>query len=132
MGTYYCVKRPGECDGKCDICPVGPIKPRSAQEDDAPYYSSNENPDYDTQLELFSDEEMGVKSDAVIQPSHYTKWKIEPITFIMRNDMPFWMGNVIKYVMRSDSKNGIEDLRKAKRYIEFRIRQLQGEVDITR
>lgn len=70
--------------------------------------------------------------DAVVKPSHYTKWKIEPINFIMRNNMPFWMGNVVKYCMRADDKNGIEDLRKAIRYIEFRIRQLEGEVEITR
>ena len=72
------------------------------------------------------------KEDAVVKPSHYTKWKIEPINFIMRNNMPFWMGNVVKYCMRADDKNGIEDLRKAIRYIEFRIRQLEGEVEITR
>ena len=70
--------------------------------------------------------------DAVVKPSHYTKWKIEPINFIMRNNMPFWMGNVVKYCMRADDKNGVEDLRKAIRYIEFRIRQLEGEVEITR
>lgn len=73
-----------------------------------------------------------VAADAVVKPSHYTKWKIEPINFIMRNDMPFWMGNVVKYCMRADDKNGVEDLRKAIRYIEFRIRQLEGEVEITR
>jgi hypothetical protein len=69
---------------------------------------------------------------AVTEPSHYTQWKIQPISFIMRNDMPFWMGNVLKYCMRADQKNGVEDLRKAIRYIEFRINQLEGEVDITK
>lgn len=73
-----------------------------------------------------------VPTDAVVKPSHYTKWKIEPINFIMRNDMPFWMGNVVKYCMRADDKNGVEDLRKAIRYIEFRIRHLEGDVEITR
>lgn len=71
-------------------------------------------------------------ADAVVNPPHYTKWQIEPINFIMRNNMPFWMGNVVKYCMRADDKNGVEDLRKAIRYIEFRIRQLEGEVEITR
>lgn len=131
MATYYCVKRPGECDGKCDICPVSPVKwkARSAQEDDRHMY--NENPEWDGQLDLFLGEP-AEKKDSVIKPTHYTQWKIEPINFIMRNDCPFWMGNVIKYVMRADGKNGIEDLKKAQRYIEFRIRQLEGEVDLTR
>lgn len=71
------------------------------------------------------------KADAVVKPNHYARYKIEPINFIMRNDLPFWMGNVVKYVMRADAKDGIQDLKKAIRYIEFRIRELEGEIDIT-
>jgi hypothetical protein len=63
-------------------------------------------------------------------PSHYRQYEIQPIDFIMRNNLPFWMSNVIKYVMRADRKAGIEDLRKAQKYIEFRINQLEGK-DIT-
>lgn len=62
-------------------------------------------------------------SGRIHRPSHYVRWKIEPITFIQANDMPFWMGNVVKYVMRAGYKEGIdelEDLAKAKRYIEMR------------
>lgn len=62
-------------------------------------------------------------SGRIHRPSHYVRWKIEPITFIQANDMPFWMGNVVKYVMRAGHKEGIdelEDLAKAKRYIEMR------------
>jgi len=126
------VKLPGECDGSCEICPVSPTKwkARCAQEDDTHLY--NENPEYDGQYELFDGTLAEEKvSDNVIKPAHYTKWPIEPINFIMRNGCEFWLGNVIKYCMRADSKNGIEDLRKAQRYIEFRIRQLEGEVDLT-
>jgi hypothetical protein len=65
--------------------------------------------------------------DAVTLPPHYTRWKIEPIYFIEENEMPFWMGNIIKYVTRADAKNGIEDLRKARRYIEMKIKQLEGD-----
>lgn len=65
--------------------------------------------------------------DAVTKPSHYTQWPIEPRVFILGNDMPFWMGNVIKYIMRADAKNGLEDLRKAQQYIQMRIEQLNGE-----
>jgi len=153
---YYCVRHPGECDGQCEICPVSPTKwkARSAQEDDMHMY--NENPEWDGQYDLFDGTLAEDKSreetldcwakrtitdvyksekptpDAIVKPAHYTKWQIEPINFIMRNNMPFWMGNVVKYCMRADDKNGIEDLRKAIRYIEFRIRQLEGEVEITR
>jgi hypothetical protein len=69
-------------------------------------------------------------SDSVTRPSHYTRWKIEPTTFIIENELPFVEGNVVKYIMRWRFKNGIEDLQKAKRYIEILIEQAQtGKLD---
>jgi hypothetical protein len=65
-------------------------------------------------------------SDNVKEPNHYAKWKVEPITFIMQNELPFAVGNVIKYVMRYKDKNGKEDLEKAKRYLEMIIEQEYG------
>lgn len=54
-------------------------------------------------------------------PNHYSRWKIQPLDFITANQLGFHVGNVIKYVMRYDAKNGIEDLEKAKWYIEHMI-----------
>lgn len=66
-------------------------------------------------------------SDQVVKPEHYERWEIEPITFIMLNNMDFWRGNVIKYVARAGFKDDeIQDLEKAKRYIDMRINQLEG------
>ena len=62
-------------------------------------------------------------TDIIREPSHYTQWKIEPITFIMENNIPFGEANVIKYVMRWRQINGIQDLEKAKRYIDMIIEQ---------
>lgn len=79
------------------------------------------------------------KDDKIFKPSHYTKWKIEPITFIMRNGMEFWRGNIIKYATRAGSKtydgldvieSEITDLEKVRRYAEMRINQLRGELDL--
>jgi len=56
-----------------------------------------------------------------ISPKHYSKYKIEPIDFIIANELDFCTGNVIKYVLRYKDKNGIEDLHKAKKYIDFLI-----------
>lgn len=61
-----------------------------------------------------------------VDPSYYKRWKIEPIRFCMDNDLPFWLGSVIKYIMRYDQKNGIEDLKKAKAYIDFKIKELEN------
>lgn len=51
-------------------------------------------------------------------PHHYSRWKIEPWDFILANNLDFMRGNVIKYLMRFDAKNGLEDLLKAKVYLD--------------
>ena len=53
--------------------------------------------------------------------SHYKDCKIQPTEFIHANNIPFIEGNIIKYVIRHRSKNGIEDLKKAKHYIDLLI-----------
>ena len=73
--------------------------------------------------------------DVVVKPEHYTRWTVEPIVFIMKNDIEFWRGNIIKYTMRAGFKrydnqdqisSEITDLRKVIRYSEMRINQLEG------
>ena len=53
--------------------------------------------------------------------THYKVCKIQPVEFIHANDIPFIEGNIIKYVMRHRNKNGVEDLKKAKHYIDLLI-----------
>ena len=60
-------------------------------------------------------------SDNIKEPKHYTQYKIEPIDFIISNNLDFCTGNIIKYVLRYNLKNGVEDLKKAKQYIDFLI-----------
>lgn len=79
------------------------------------------------------------KDDKIFKPSHYAQWKIEPITYIMRNDMEFWRGNIIKYASRAGYKtydgmdvaqSEITDLEKVRRYAEMRINQLKGDIEL--
>lgn len=56
--------------------------------------------------------------------SHYKSYKIQPIEFILENEIPFLEANVIKYVCRWRDKNGLEDLQKAKHYLEILIERL--------
>lgn len=60
-----------------------------------------------------------------IRPSHYQTGSIEPIDFILSNNLGFCEGNVIKYVSRWKYKNGIEDLKKAMTYLEFLIDSIE-------
>jgi hypothetical protein len=53
--------------------------------------------------------------------SHYKDMRIQPVEFIHANNIGYLEGNVIKYVSRWKSKNGIADLEKAKHYIELLI-----------
>ena len=65
--------------------------------------------------------------DPILQPHHYSRFVIEPITFILANKLPFNIGNVVKYACRYDAKNGVEDLKKAKRYLDIQIEMLERE-----
>lgn len=58
--------------------------------------------------------------------NHYKKWAIQPIDFIIENNIPFVEGNVIKYVIRHRDKNGVQDLRKAIHYLEILIEKEYG------
>lgn len=52
---------------------------------------------------------------------HYKGFTIQPIEFIYLNGIPYIEGNVIKYICRHRQKNGLEDLLKAKHYIDLLI-----------
>lgn len=67
------------------------------------------------------------QTDVIHRPNHYARWKMEPIEFIFINDLPFWLGNVVKYCMRYDAKDGIQDLKKARRYLDIKIKELEGD-----
>jgi hypothetical protein len=53
--------------------------------------------------------------------SHYKKYKIQPVEFIIKNNIGFVEGNIIKYILRFKEKGGVQDLLKAKHYIELLI-----------
>ena len=56
---------------------------------------------------------------------HYEAMAIQPWEVIQRGDLDFWEGNVIKYVMRYRAKNGLEDLKKARHYLDYLIEREQ-------
>ena len=73
----------------------------------------------------------GTQSDMVNKPSHYIKGNMECIDFIRAivSDLTpyeaYCLGNVVKYLWRFKDKNGVIDLDKAVRYIEF-LKEAQG------
>ena len=57
--------------------------------------------------------------DKMIGGDHYRQGSIQPIEYIYANNLGFCEGNCIKYLTRYKYKNGLEDLKKAKHYIEL-------------
>lgn len=77
---------------------------------------------------------MAQPSNVVDHPSHYqSKDGLEVIDVIdaftseLPGDIGFAMGNAIKYILRWPDKNGIEDLNKAKWYINHIIKLIEKE-----
>lgn len=65
------------------------------------------------------------KPQPQVNGTHYEQ-AIEPIEYIEANQIPFHEANVIKYVSRWKRKNGVEDLKKARWYID-RLIELENE-----
>jgi len=55
--------------------------------------------------------------------SHYTNMKISPLEYIEANNIGFSEGNIIKYISRYKEKNGLEDLYKARQYLDVVIKR---------
>ena len=54
---------------------------------------------------------------------HYKRMKIQPVQYIMANNIGFIEGSVIKYVSRWRNKNGLQDLKKARHFLDILIEQ---------
>lgn len=59
--------------------------------------------------------------DTQVGGNHYSGYKIQPIVFIAENGLDFFQGSVLKYILRYKKKNGIQDLEKARHYIDMMI-----------
>lgn len=53
--------------------------------------------------------------------SHYKDFAIQPAEFIHKNGIPYLEGCAIKYLVRWREKGGLQDLQKAKHYIDLLI-----------
>lgn len=65
------------------------------------------------------------KADNVKHPAHYTVGKIEVWDFIVDQGMNYLEGNIIKYTARYKQKGGVEDLKKARAYLDKLIEGLE-------
>lgn len=74
--------------------------------------------------------------DIIKNPNHYKipGLEVESIDIIrgltkeMKGTEAFYLGNIVKYLIRAEKKNGIEDYKKAKQYLEWLIDTKEGKV----
>ena len=59
--------------------------------------------------------------DTQIGGTHYKSYAIQPIEYIMKNNLNYCQANIIKYATRYKDKNGKEDLLKIKHYVDLLI-----------
>ena len=80
---------------------------------------------------------MDKKSDIVSNPTHY---KLDGLDIEVKDILKsvlgtvgflgFYQGNIIKYILRAKKKNGLEDYKKARQYLDWLIEELDEDVDI--
>lgn len=69
-------------------------------------------------------------SDNVNNPSYYNDGKIEVIDFIEDKNLNFHLGNAVKYISRAGKKDPdktVEDLKKARWYLDREINNLESK-----
>ena len=69
------------------------------------------------------------EDEEVTNPKHYDRvgFGIQPLEYITANELDFLEGNIIKYVSRYPHKGGVNDLLKARTYLEKLIEREAGK-----
>lgn len=70
-----------------------------------------------------------VANNKQVAGTHY-RLAIQPWDYIHANGIGYLAGNIIKYVSRYQDKNGLEDLQKAKHYLEKLIEETHADADV--
>jgi hypothetical protein len=65
-------------------------------------------------------------NDVQIAGTHYKDKSIQPWDYIVANKLGYLEGNIVKYVSRWKDKGGIDDLRKARHYLDKLIEVSDG------
>lgn len=92
---------------------------------------------YADQLEKWDDERQSRHDKMVKQATaldrqeggdHYKNKPIQPVEYCMANGIGFMEGCVIKYATRWRDKGGVQDLKKARHFLDMLIEYEEGRV----
>ena len=68
-----------------------------------------------------------MSKEKVEHPDHYNQGKVEVWDYVWDHQLDFFEGNIVKYVSRWKHKNGLQDLKKAKEYLDKLITLAEKE-----
>lgn len=81
---------------------------------------------------ILNDTNTITSEDKIELPNHYdwnlpikSKEVIDEVIKDLKGNIAFNIGNALKYIIRHNKKNGVEDLKKAKQYLEWTIEVLE-------
>ena len=66
--------------------------------------------------------------DKQVGGDHYKDCKIEPIEYILANELGYCEGNIVKYITRHAKKGGLQDIEKVIHYCEL-LKELKYGAD---
>ena len=129
----FCHKSKKEVEEEANMTTVDSKETVDRQKEDSKETVDRQKEDSSKEtVQVPTDEHMdkmygNIKHDAVNHPSHYTRGKIEVIDFIEDQQLPYHLGNVIKYIARAGYKGDkLEDLKKARWYLDRYINEVMG------
>jgi hypothetical protein len=64
--------------------------------------------------------------DVQVGGQHYKEMKIQPIEYIMANELGWCEGNAVKYVTRYKQKGQAQDIEKAIHYLQILLESLKS------
>ena len=66
-------------------------------------------------------------NDVQVAGNHYKGKTVQPWDYIVANNLGYLEGNIVKYVSRWKDKGGVDDLRKARHYLDKLIEVQDGK-----
>ena len=58
---------------------------------------------------------------------HYKDMPMQPIEYILANELGFCEGNIVKYITRYKAKGGAEDVKKVIHYAQILLENINGD-----
>lgn len=98
---------------------------------EGPHYSlhaAQSGDEYYVELSVPANEAPAKPGRESVAPDYYMASDTDVLAFVLKHRLSFVEGNVVKYVVRWRKKGGLDDLRKAKEYLERLIAHEQQTV----